>query len=76
MPIFTLLLQKREETNIAASTISNIDIVDPAVKPKIPLNRRSFYLILGFIRRNVGYFRYLPRNISIIIKDADMVKRA
>ena len=49
--IFTFLLQKREEAQIArASTISNIDIVDPAIIPYKPVRpKKVINLILGFL---------------------------
>lgn len=49
--LYSLLLQKREEASIAkASTISNIDIVDPAILPEIPIKPKKLqYLLLGLL---------------------------
>ncbi|PIP08336.1 MAG: protein tyrosine kinase, partial [Syntrophobacteraceae bacterium CG23_combo_of_CG06-09_8_20_14_all_50_8] len=49
--IYTFLLQKREEARIAkASTISNINIVDPAITPGRPVKpQKSKNLLLGFL---------------------------
>jgi tyrosine-protein kinase Etk/Wzc len=77
--IYTFLLQKREETNIAkASTISNIDIVDPAVTPEVPVKpKKLLYLGLGL---SIGIMAgiilaFILENLDNTIKDADMVKR-
>jgi tyrosine-protein kinase Etk/Wzc len=49
--LYTFLLQKQQEARIAqASTISNINIVDPALTPKIPIKpNKKKNLALGFI---------------------------
>jgi len=49
--IYTFLLQKHEEARIArASTISNIDIVDPAIIPTKPVKpAKPKYLLLGLL---------------------------
>lgn len=77
--IYTFLLQKREETNIAkASTISNIDIVDPAVAPEDPIKPKiPLYLILGFLSAGMfGMFAaFIKDYLDNTIKDADIVKR-
>ncbi len=77
--IYTFLLQKREETNIAkASTISNIDIVDPAVTPEDPIKPKvPLYLILGFLSAVISgiFVAFIKDYLDNTIKDADMVKR-
>lgn len=49
--LYTFLLQKQQEARIAqASTISNVQIVDPAVTPKVPVKpNKKKNLALGFI---------------------------
>ncbi len=49
--LYTFLLQKQQEARIAqASTISNVQIVDPAVTPKMPIKpNKKKNLALGFI---------------------------
>ncbi len=77
--IYTFLLQKREETNIAkASTISNIDIVDPAVTPENPIKPKiPLYLILGFLSAGMSgmFVAFTKDYLDNTIKDADIVKR-
>ena len=77
--IYTFLLQKREETNIArASTISNIDIVDPAIAPDDPIKPRILlYLVIGlFSGVMLGVLvAFFKEYLDNTIKDADMVKR-
>jgi tyrosine-protein kinase Etk/Wzc len=49
--LYTFLLQKQQEARIAqASTISNVQIIDPAVTPKVPIKpNKKKNLALGFI---------------------------
>ncbi len=49
--LYTFLLQKQQEARIAqASTLSNVQIVDPAVTPKVPIKpNKKKNLALGFI---------------------------
>ncbi|MDT8443955.1 MAG: polysaccharide biosynthesis tyrosine autokinase [Desulfuromonadales bacterium] len=49
--LYTFLLQKQQEARIAqASTISNVQIVDPAVTPKVPIKpNKKKNLALGLI---------------------------
>jgi len=49
--IYTFLLQKHEEARIAqASTISNINVVDPAIVPDKPVTpQKARNIILGFV---------------------------
>ncbi|MDD4192808.1 MAG: polysaccharide biosynthesis tyrosine autokinase [Mangrovibacterium sp.] len=77
--IYTFLLQKHEEARIArASTISNINIVDPAIvpfrpiKPKVPMN-----LLLGLViglALGVGLV-FGVEYLDDTIKNADEAKR-
>jgi len=78
--MFTFLLQKHEEARIAKeSTISNLDIVDPAnlpewpIKPNIPQN-----LLLGLIgglALGIG-LAFFQEYLDDTIKDPDQAKRA
>ncbi|RLB60748.1 MAG: protein tyrosine kinase, partial [Deltaproteobacteria bacterium] len=49
--LYTFLLQKQQEARIAqASTISSVQVVDPAITPKIPIKpNKKKNLALGFI---------------------------
>jgi tyrosine-protein kinase Etk/Wzc len=49
--IYTFLLQKHEEARIAkASTISNINVIDPAALPVMPVKpEKAKYLLIGLI---------------------------
>lgn len=77
--IYTYLLQKHEEARIArASTISNINIVDPAITPSIPVKPQkarnlilSLFIGLVFGLGLVFFLEYLDDTI----KDADEAKR-
>ncbi|MGB5219243.1 MAG: polysaccharide biosynthesis tyrosine autokinase [Smithella sp.] len=78
--MYTFLLQKQEEARIAKeSTISNLDIVDPAnlpewpIKPNIPQN-----LLLGLIgglALGIG-LAFFQEYLDDTIKDPDQAKRA
>ncbi|HEY6872872.1 MAG TPA: polysaccharide biosynthesis tyrosine autokinase [Geobacteraceae bacterium] len=77
--IYTFLLQKHEEARIAkASTISNIDIVDPAITPDRPIKpRKGKNLLLGLL---VGCMlgaglAFFQEYLDDTIKDAEEVKR-
>jgi tyrosine-protein kinase Etk/Wzc len=77
--IYTFLLQKHEEARIAkASTISNINVIDPAIAPDLPVKpQKKKNLLLGLIVGGMvgvglAFFReYLDDSI----KDADTAKR-
>lgn len=77
--IFTFLLQKHEEARIAkASTISNINIVDPAITPEKPIkpNKRK-NLLLGLLiglMSGIG-LAFFVDYLDDTIKDADEAKR-
>lgn len=77
--IYTFLLQKREEARIAkASTISNIDIVDPAITPDEPVKpRKLLYLFIGFLSGSLAgvFIVFFVDYIDDTIKDADTAKR-
>ena len=77
--IYTYLLQKHEEARIAkASTISNINIVDPAIMPRIPVKpKKAMNLLLGLIvgcAFGLGLVFFLEY-LDDTIKDADEAKR-
>lgn len=77
--IYTLMLQKAEETRIAkAATVSNASIIDTAVTPKVPIkpNTRK-NILLGFligIMIGVGS-ALLIEHLDDTIKDAEDAKR-
>ena len=77
--IYTFLLQKHEEARIAkASTISNINIVDPAITPEKPIkpNKRK-NLLLGLLlglMTGIGLAFFIDY-LDDTIKDADEAKR-
>ena len=77
--IYTFLLQKREEARIAkASTISNIDIVDAAIRPDRPVKpQKAKNLLLGLL---VGCMlgaglAFFQDYLDDTLKNADDVKR-
>ena len=77
--IYTYLLQKHEEARIArASTISNINIVDPAITPRIPVKpKKARNLLLGLIfglALGLGLIFFLEY-LDDSIKDGDEAKR-
>jgi len=78
--IFTFLLQKHEEARIAkASTISNINIVDPAITPEKPVKPKKLKnLLLGFIVGCMvgGGLAFFQEYLDDTIKDAEQAKRA
>jgi tyrosine-protein kinase Etk/Wzc len=78
--MFTFLLQKHEESRIAkASTISNINIVDPAITPSQPVKpQKQKNLILGLLigtMLGVG-LAFFQEYLDDTIKDAEHAKRA
>lgn len=78
--IYTFLLQKHEEARIAkASTISNIDIVDPAITPTHPIKpKKAQNLLLGLLfglALGIGLAFFLEY-LDDTIKNADEAKRA
>lgn len=77
--IYTFLLQKHEEARIAkASTITNINIVDPAIIPDKPVKPQKLKnLLLGVIvglMLGVG-LAFFQEYLDDTIKDADGAKR-
>ncbi len=78
--IFTFLLQKHEEARIAkASTMSNINIVDPAITPEKPIKPKKLKnLLLGFIVGCMvgGGLAFFQEYLDDTIKDAEQAKRA
>ncbi len=76
---YTFLLQKHEEARIAkASTISNINVIDPAITPRIPIKpNKKKNLLLGLIvglMAGVGLAFFLDY-LDDTIKDAEQAKR-
>ncbi len=77
--IYTFLLQKHEEARIAmASTISNVNVIDPAIAPDLPVKpQKKKNLLLGLVIGGMvgvglAFFReYLDDSIS----DVDAAKR-
>jgi len=77
--IYTFLLQKYEEARIArASTISNIDIVDPAIAPTKPVKpKKAQNLLLGLLfgcMLGIGLV-FFQEYLDDTIKDAEEAKR-
>ncbi len=77
--IYTFLLQKHEEARIAkASTISNINIVDPAITPDRPIKpRKAKNLVLGLLvgcMFGVG-LAFFHDYMDDTIKEGDEAKR-
>jgi tyrosine-protein kinase Etk/Wzc len=78
--MYTFLLQKHEEARIAKeSTISNLDIVDPANLPEWPIKPNILQnLLLGLIgglAAGIG-LAFLQEYMDDTIKDPDQAKRA
>lgn len=78
--IYTFLLQKHEEARIAkATTVSNINIVDPAITPVSPIKPdKPKNLILGFLIAciiGIG-LAFFQEYLDDTIKDAEEAKRA
>ena len=78
--IYTFLLQKHEEARIAkASTISNINIVDPAITPDNPVKpQKKKNLLLGLLvggMFGVG-MAFFREYLDDTIKDSEEAKRA
>ncbi len=77
--IYTFLLRKHEEARIAkASTISNINIVDPAITPDNPVKpQKKKNLLLGLLvgcMIGVG-LAFFQEYLDDTIKDAEEAKR-
>jgi tyrosine-protein kinase Etk/Wzc len=77
--IYTFLLQKHEEARIAkASTISNINVVDPAISPDTPVKpQKKKNLLLGLLvglMLGVG-LAFFQEYLDDTIKDAEEAKR-
>ncbi|GFE58651.1 polysaccharide biosynthesis tyrosine autokinase [Geobacter sp. AOG1] len=77
--IYTFLLQKHEEARIAkASTISNINIVDPAIAPDLPIKpQKKKNLLLGLLvgcMLGVG-LAFFQEYLDDTIKEAEEAKR-
>lgn len=78
--VYTFLLQKHEEARIAkASTISNIQIVDPAIAPLSPIKPdKPKNFLLGFLvgcMLGIG-LAFFQEYLDDTIKDAEEAKRA
>jgi len=78
--IYTFLLQKHEEARIAkASTISNIDIVDPAIIPGKPIKpKKAQNILLGLLfglALGIG-LAFFEEYLDDTIKNAEEAKRA
>ena len=78
--IYMLLLQKHEEARIAkASTISNINVVDPAITPDLPIKpQKKKNLMLGLLvglMFGVGAAFFMDY-LDDTIKDEEEAKRA
>jgi tyrosine-protein kinase Etk/Wzc len=78
--IYTFLLQKHEEARIIrASTISNIDIVDPAIIPHRPVKpKKAQNLLLGLLfgmALGIG-LAFFMEYLDDTIKNAEEAKRA
>jgi tyrosine-protein kinase Etk/Wzc len=78
--IYTFLLKKHEEARIAkAATISNIQIVDPAITPGAPISpdkpkNLTFGFLVGCLL-GIG-LAFLQEYLDDTIKDAEEAKRA
>ncbi|MBW6504968.1 polysaccharide biosynthesis tyrosine autokinase [bacterium] len=78
--IYTFLLQKHEEARIAkASTISNINIVDPAIVPDKPVKpQKGMNLLLGLLGGLIlgSGAAFFKDYLDDTIKDEEEAKRA
>jgi len=77
--IYTFLLQKQQEARIAkASTISNVNVIDPAITAEVPVKpRKKKNLLLGLIvggMLGVG-LAFFREYFDDTIKDAETAKR-
>jgi len=77
--IYTFLLQKQQEARIAkASTISNVNVIDPAIAAELPVKpRKAKNLLLGLIvggMLGVG-LAFFREYFDDTIKDEDSAKR-
>jgi tyrosine-protein kinase Etk/Wzc len=78
--IYTFLLQKHEEARIArATTVSNINIVDPAITPVSPIKpNKPKNILFGFLvacMLGIG-LAFFQEYLDDTIKDAEEAKRA
>jgi capsular exopolysaccharide family len=77
---YTFLLQKHEEARLArAATISNIDIIDPAITPKAPIkpNKQKNLLVGLFIGLALGIFiAFFMEFLDDTIKNGDEAKQS
>jgi tyrosine-protein kinase Etk/Wzc len=77
--VYSMLLQKQQEARIAkASTITNIDIVDPAITPGSPIKpKKGIYLFIGLLFGCIlgAGFVFFQEYLDDTIKDADEAKR-
>jgi tyrosine-protein kinase Etk/Wzc len=77
--IYTFLLQKHEEARLArAATISNVNIIDPAIVPDRPVKpQKAKNLLLGLIvgcMAGIG-LAFLLEYLDDSIKDGELAKR-
>ncbi len=76
---YTFLLQQGEQARIAAaSTLGNINIIDPAKTAEKPIKpKKALYLLLGFILASMwgAILAFTAEYIDDTIKDADTAKR-
>lgn len=77
--IYTLLLQKYQEIRIAkASTISDVDVIDPAITPQVPVKpNKQKNLLVGFLvgaMMSVG-LAFFREYLDNTIKDAEEARR-
>ena len=77
--IYTFLLQQEQQSRIArASTISNVNVIDPAIVPDLPVKpKKAKNLLLGIIvgaMLGVG-LAFFREYLDNTIKDADTAKR-
>jgi tyrosine-protein kinase Etk/Wzc len=77
--VYTMLLQKQQEARIAkASTVSNIDIIDTAITPSIPIRpKKGLNLFLGLLFGCIlgAGLVFFQEYLDDTIKDADDAKR-
>ena len=77
--IYTFLLQKQEEARIAkASTISSINIVDPAITPRFPVKPKKKMVValglVGGLMLGIGGALF-AEHLDDTIKDAETAKK-
>lgn len=78
--IYTFLLQKQQEARIAqASTISNVEIIDPAFTPQQPIkpNKKKNFAMGGLLGLMLGIgLAFFLDYMDQTVKDADGARRA